>query len=488
MDGCISFWSLEEEDKPLDVRTIDRAGVHKVDFEAFAAAAALSPYDSPPARTHEPIYKLAWTSKILPPGSTGAKGSYLTILGGLEPSAPPGIPVLYFPAFVPPANATVTSEGLDSNPALRDALITSVTPTAYAEILSNPHLMVEDITPIPEHSQILLTKSARDGKRTICIEQHPPSTFVDTIGSLTDIPLSDVGNERSVPSISQHVLDARPVGKGLGAGAERLPVELMMADVVDVQLCVVPKASLGTLVRQTVDQVFGKTTAEGNIVEGKRMSWLHAGQALPSSEGQSKMAKVCVFFSHHFTQFLKPRVYNQFEASRIIIATHRDGLVKFYDTSSQLLLKPSPLCFEHPQPLPNLTIDPHRTISHPLLSSLRRPDSARLTQVRAAHVGPMLLDCAVVLSSGWIVVYAFAEKGASVPFEARPAADGLWDLRPASFEDEEGFRPVCVLAENTRGEVTCAALSDVGEQLVLSTRYNSNLILDIDDRIPGRCV
>ncbi|KAF8604869.1 WD40 repeat-like protein [Ceratobasidium sp. AG-I] len=457
MDGCISFWSLEEEDKPLDVRTVDRAGVHKVDFEAFAAAAALSPYDSPPARTHEPVYKLAWTSKILPPGSTAAKGSYLTILGGLDPSAPPGIPVLYFPSFVAPTNTTVTSEGLDSNPALRDALITSVTPTAYAEILSNPHLTVEDITPIPEHNQLLLTKSARDGKRTICVEQHPPSTFVDTVGSLTDIPLYDVGAGTSVPPVSQNVLDARPIGACLGVG--RLPVELVMADVVDVQLCVVPKTSVGALVRQTVDQVFGRTATEGNMKEEERMSWLRAGQALPNTEGQSKMAK--------------------FEVSRIIVATHRDGLVRFYDTSSQLLLKPSPLCFEHPQPLPNLTIDPHRTISHPLLASRRGPDLARPTQIRAVHAAPTLLDCSVVLSSGWVVVYAFAEKGAPVPFEARPAVEGLWDLRPASFEDEEGFRPVCLLAEDVRGEVTCAALSDVG---FLAVAYEDCSIAVIDVR------
>lgn len=158
---------------------------------------------------------------------------------------------------------------------------------------------------------------------------------------------------------------------------------------------------------------------------------------------------------------------HQFEASRILVAIHRDGLVRFYDSSSQLLLKPSPLCFEHPQPLPNLSIDPHRTTSHPLLASRKGSDSARGTQVRAVHVSPMVLDCAVVLSSGWVIVYAFAERGAPVPFEARPAADGLWDLRPASFEDEEGFRPVCVLAEDVRGEVTCAALSDIGESYCL---------------------
>lgn len=292
MDGCISFWSMEEEDKPLDVRTIDRAEVHKVDFEAFAAAAALPPNDFAPARTHEPIYKLAWTSKILPPGSTGAKGSYLTVLGGLDPSTPPGIPVLYFPPFVAPSNTTVTPDGLDSNPALRDALITSVTPTAYAEILTNPQLTLEDITIIPEHNQLLATKSARDGKRTICVEQHPPSTFVDTVGSLTEIPLNDIGSGGSVPPVSQNVLDARPVGLGIGAGVERLPVELLMVDVVDVQLCVVPKASVGALVRQTVDQVFGRTGSEGGTVEAGRMSWLSAGQALPNLEGQSKMAKV----------------------------------------------------------------------------------------------------------------------------------------------------------------------------------------------------
>jgi hypothetical protein len=241
MDGCISFWSVEEEDKPLDVRTVDRAGVHKVDFEAFAAAAGLSPSDSTPTLTHEPIYKLEWTPKLPGPNFvTPSKGSYLTVLGGLQPTAPPGIPCLFFPVFVPPANAAVSAEGLDSNPALRDALIESVTPTAYAEILSNPQLLIEDMIVVPEYNQMLITKSSRDGRRKLWVEPHPPSAFVDTVQSLTTIPELD----GVLPPPPQHVLDARPTG---ALGPSRLPVELMMSDIIDAQLYVVPKSELGSL-------------------------------------------------------------------------------------------------------------------------------------------------------------------------------------------------------------------------------------------------
>lgn len=473
MDGCISFWSVEEEDKPLDVRTVDRAGVHKVDFEAFAAAAALSPTDPGPTITHEPIYKLAWTPKLPGPGSvTAAKGSYLTVLGGLQPTAPPGIPCLYFPAFVAPANTAVTAEGLDSNPGLRDALIASVTPTAYAEILSNPQFLVEDMTIIPEHNQMLVVKSSRDGKRKLWVESHPPTTFVDTVNSLTAIPVDLDG---SLPPPSQHVLDARPSG---APGPSRLPVELMMTDIVDAQLCVVPKSELSFLVRKTVDRVFQQGgpdpdhPSQDSDIQNGRLIWLQVGQAEPQTEGQRKTAK--------------------FEPNRVIVAVHGDGLIRFYDTSSQLLLNPTPLRFEHPQPLPNLTIDPHWTISHPLLQKTLAAAPARSradgvpayihSRVCSVHFAPNSLDCALVLARGWVVVYHFTEGGTPVPFEVNEPYDGLIDLRPMSFEDEEGFRPVCLAAENMRGEVTCAALSDVG---FMAIAYEDCSIVILDLRGPS---
>ncbi|KAJ1302415.1 hypothetical protein OPQ81_002733 [Rhizoctonia solani] len=467
MDGCISFWSVDEEDKPLDVRTVDRAGVHKVDFEAFAAAASLPPSSSAPPLTHEPIYKLSWSSKIPGPNYlTPAKGSYLTVLGGLQPTTPPGIPCLYFPAFVAPANSTVTSEGLDSNPALRDALVASVTPTAYAEILTNPQLVIEDMVVLPEHNQILLMKSARDGKRKLWVESHPPSSFVDAVKSLTTIPDLD----GSIPPPPQHVLDARSTG---AQGPSRLPVELMMADLVDAQLYVVPKAELGLLVRKTVERVFSPQAGDqpNQDIQHDRLDWLKVGQATPNIEGRAKTAK--------------------FEPNRMIVATHADGLVRFYDSSSQLVLNPTPLRFEHPQPLPNLNIDPHWTISHPLLQkTLAASPACRATnaapthvhsRIQSVHFSPSSLDCALVLARGWVLLYQFAQGGTPVPFEVNEPSDGLIDLRPMSFEDDEGFRPVCLVSENMRGEVTCGALSGAG---FMAIAYEDCSIVILDLRGP----
>ncbi|QRV80121.1 potassium voltage-gated channel family protein [Ceratobasidium sp. AG-Ba] len=457
MDGCISFWSVEEEDKPLDVRTVDRAGVHKVDFEAFAAAAALPPGNSH-APTHEPIYKLVWTPKRLAPNTTvSAKGSYLTVLGGLQPSTPPGIPCLYFPPFVSPANTTITTEGLDSNPALRDALIASVTPTAYAEILTNPKLTVEDILVVPEHSQMLVTKSTPDGRRTIQVEQHPPSTFVDTVGSLCTIPADEIGMGASSSKPSQAVLDARPIFAE--PSPSRVPVEMMMTDLIEAKLQVMSKSGVGWLVQDTVRKTFGEDDKDkiAKDVERDRLSWLRAGEATANVEGQKRSAK--------------------FEPSRIVVGIHADNIVRFYDISSQLLLNPTPLRFEHPQSLPNLDIDPHWTLSHPLLSGFRRPDG----HVRSVHFAPSSLECAVVLGQGWVLAYKFAKAGTQVPFEARVIEDGVIDLSPMSFEDEEKFRPLCGIAEVRRGEVTCAALSDVG---FLAVAYEDCSVVIIDLRGP----
>ncbi|KAG9124095.1 hypothetical protein FRC07_012867 [Ceratobasidium sp. 392] len=199
---------------------------------------------------------------------------------------------------------------------------------------------------------MLVTKSSRDGSRILQVEQHPPSTFVETVESLCAIPAPEVGLDASASKPSQAVLDARPI---IGVrGPSRLPVEMMMADVVEAKLQVVSKGGLGSLVRETVEKSFGQDDKVAKDAERDRLSWLRTGEATPNVEGQRKTAK--------------------FEPSRVIVATHADNIIRFYDASSQLLLSPAPLRFEHPQPLPNLDIDPHWTLSHPLLSGFRRPD------------------------------------------------------------------------------------------------------------------
>src|SRR5204862_7283577 len=61
-DGSIAFWAVEDEDRPILVRTTDSVDVDVVDgnkLEKLLNGDQVKPYDS--IDGHEPIFKLAWS-------------------------------------------------------------------------------------------------------------------------------------------------------------------------------------------------------------------------------------------------------------------------------------------------------------------------------------------------------------------------------------------------------------------------------------------
>jgi syntaxin-binding protein 5 len=184
VDGSIAFWAVEDNEQPLMVRTLDEVDVHKVDGEKLEQYLP-DDEDGPklPSKHHEarePIFKLAWSGY---PNSYDPRGgeTSLVILGGQFGHDPPGINVLWLPAFNPPAPPSIaTNQSL--HPFFRDAMRESLDPQS-AYFYRTPGL-AQDFLLTPRDSPhfagtwnptAILMLFEDEGKvRTIEARQFPP--------------------------------------------------------------------------------------------------------------------------------------------------------------------------------------------------------------------------------------------------------------------------------------------------------------------------
>lgn len=191
-DGTISFWALEDEDKPLLVRTLDEVDLHTVDagkLQEFFDTQESTSKDAKPAPQvlREPIFKLAWSGF---PNSQDPRGgaTILTILGGLRADESPGVTVIQLPAFNPPEPPTPPSPAseVSLHPSFRTAMRDSLSPTnAY---MYNTKGVAEDFLLVPKDSPhfngswdpiaILLLSDSGAGTRAIEAYQFPPPSFI----------------------------------------------------------------------------------------------------------------------------------------------------------------------------------------------------------------------------------------------------------------------------------------------------------------------
>ena len=187
MDGSIAFWAIEDDEQPLMVRTLDEVDVHKVDGEKLEQ---FLPDDEdcpkPPSKPHEPrepIFKLAWSGY---PNSYDPRGgeTSLVILGGQFGHDPPGINVLWLPAFNPPAPPSTSDHSL--HPFFRNAMRESLDPlSAYfyrAPGLAQDFLLMPRDNPhyagTWNPTAILMLFEMGGNIRTVEARQFPPLEFL----------------------------------------------------------------------------------------------------------------------------------------------------------------------------------------------------------------------------------------------------------------------------------------------------------------------
>ena len=180
-DGCISIWAVEDEDKPLMVRTRDSLDVNypngeKLD-EAFSVMAKA--IDNGPIR--EPVYKLTWS------GFRSSSDYYgqtvLSVLGSSQTIDSPGVTCFLFPPCSLPPTPTQSEKTI--HPEILKALALSLRDTdkfLYATL--GP---AQDFSLVPRDNPhfsgtfnpkgILLLAEDIDGSRTIVAREFPPPSF-----------------------------------------------------------------------------------------------------------------------------------------------------------------------------------------------------------------------------------------------------------------------------------------------------------------------
>lgn len=191
MDGSIAFWAVEDDEQPLTVRTLDEVDVHKVDgekLEQYLPDDEVSP--KPTSTIHEPrepIFKLAWSGY---PNSYDPRGgeTSLVILGGQFGHDPPGINVLWLPAFNPAAPPGPAPDQ-SLHPFFRDAMRKSLDPLS-AYFYRTPGL-AQDFLLMPRDNPhyactwnptaMLMLFEMEGNVRAIEARQFPPLEFLASV-------------------------------------------------------------------------------------------------------------------------------------------------------------------------------------------------------------------------------------------------------------------------------------------------------------------
>ncbi|OAV88956.1 hypothetical protein PTTG_12209 [Puccinia triticina 1-1 BBBD Race 1] len=135
-DGCLAFWSIDDGEIPLLVRTIDRENVTTFDWQEAPDTEISETVSAPGSQTREPIFRLAWSHSPVAQNSNSNQsdkndlakdGTKLVILGGLLVIDPIGVHVLHYPKYYP--HSKTTSEG---NGDIRGAMKDSVSSVGHS--------------------------------------------------------------------------------------------------------------------------------------------------------------------------------------------------------------------------------------------------------------------------------------------------------------------------------------------------------------------
>ena len=181
-DGSIAIWAMEDEDKPLLVRSVEEVDINLVNEQLLNLA--LEPGHSKPddKPAPEPIYKLAWSGYT---NSADPRGGIhtLAVLGGRRGKGSSGITVFSFSAFNPTDNGTDPNVALPppmrkamqdclSNPGLYDYRSEYVVSDFLLLSRDNPHF-AGNFDPVA----IILICNGGGDKRSISITEFPPPSL-----------------------------------------------------------------------------------------------------------------------------------------------------------------------------------------------------------------------------------------------------------------------------------------------------------------------
>ncbi|KAF8808127.1 WD40 containing snare-dependent exocytosis protein [Phlegmacium glaucopus] len=458
-DGSIAFWAVEDDDQPLLVRTLNSTDVNLVDSDALEAHLD-SKENKAQKLIREPIFKLSWSSFS---NSTDPRGgdTTLTVLGGLDPTQPPGLTVLLLPPFNPtePPSTPLSPHNENLHPFFRSSMIKSLNPlkSFFYETIG----VVQDYLLIPRNSPhfvgnfdpyaiLLLTESTHHA-RTVHAYQYPPPGFIkNNIGPLK----AEIKEEEEDEELSSAGLQSPPPPTPPEKSPRHVnhtPSSVRTPFILSAACSDVLGGHLIRLENDVYQSFVDKDVHDLHLT-------LNGGQAYADPDLN----------------------ISKFQPHRVLVTYNRDRSIQFFDMSTQLLIPKDAtlpdLDQDFPKPLPGLTVQLDDLLDDSSIAEILKHHIDSLT-IQSVHVAPEALECAVALTSGDIVVYR--------PSMGLPPSKIVADIEIILLDGIRStptrrLEPYFMLTPN-RGSIATCAISDTG---FLAVSYTDGSLIVVDMRGP----
>ena len=443
-DGSIAFWAVEDDDKPLLVRTLEEIDINVVDTDKLEKyIMAGSSNANTPRTIREPIFKLSWSSFANAPDPRGGDTA-LAILGGLDASNPPGLTTFLLPAFnptEPPSEPPVPQDSF--HPFFRSAMRQSLTPKK--SYFYETRGIVQDYLLLPHNSPHLggsfdpygiLLITEYQHTRTVEAYQYPPPRFIQ------------------IPQAPPKVQEAEYEGEGAAAG--------LMSPTPPTPLPKSPRHTIPTpqQLRTPFTLSAGNSGALGGRLFRVNNDIYQDLVSKDTSDNLSLRLKGGQAFAD--TTSANELKLLKYQPHRILMTYNGDLSVQFFDISTQLTIpvEDGPLEHDWPEALPGLDIRLEDAFDDPAIADILSVPIDRVS-IHSAQVALEALECAVILSSGEVLIYHPAMN--RVPASPKILADTeIMLLDHIYVPPGRRLVPYFILAAN-KGPVETCALSDIGE-------------------------
>ncbi|KAG0146917.1 hypothetical protein CROQUDRAFT_77161 [Cronartium quercuum f. sp. fusiforme G11] len=338
LDGSLTFWSIQDGDIPILVRTIERDNVLDFDWEDEKVSPS-EPSNSKPIRKEEvirePIFRIAWSGSSL-----SNQNSYLTILGGLLTGDPIGIHVFHLP------NHLSQHINRENESMARENLRASIHPIGHSVYLTNE--TPEDFLLIPRDNPYF------DGS-------FDPISIIISTTTNCNLPESLFSNKftscDNTTNINQSISDRTLTSFKFPPKLNQEIEEYQLPNQFD---WIGSNTVIGCEIVELTKEAFYKLceTEEKGMIN--RLP-LKGGKTLVSSN----------LFHHH--QSSSNELINEFQNKfRILITLHLNKLIKFWNFNLNLLLpslknnqsQSNLINFEFPNRLNHLTINLNQFLNY----------------------------------------------------------------------------------------------------------------------------
>jgi len=379
-DGSIAFWAVDDDTKPLMIRTLDDDDVGVVDQDFLQAHMDSGQKYSD--RTRQPIYRLSWSGF---PNSSDPRGgeTVLTVLGGLVTPKLTTTTIFAFPPFNPPAppvDGAISQNQL--HPEFRRAMYQSVMPKkSFSYETRGP---VQDYLLLPKDNPhfgcafdpyAIIFILEIENTRTVEVVEFPPPNFVGTSNegqSQAEPPDGGLKSRESSTTLSEPPFE----------GTHQTPLHLVTPFALSNAGSLVKFGCLFTLRNDLYDNFVLHKVLEDNVLE------LKGGLAYPDTL--------------HLTE-LK---LSKYQPRKILFTHNEDKTVRFFDLSSTLLIPPenNPLKHAWPKPITSLTINIVDTLRDARLSERLSTGPVQVS-IQSVQVASEALQVAISLNSGEVLIY-----------------------------------------------------------------------------------